>query len=147
MSEALVQLGYMSKSTSLMSDQQLDHLLNKARASNKKNNITGMLLYADGSFLQVIEGNASAIKDVFAIIQKDSKHKDIKVLFEDNIAARHFSEWSMGFRRLSPERDIPRIPGMNSYLESAQSLDDYLTSQSQSSTLLRNIFMYFKRVA
>lgn len=147
MPEALVQLGYMSKAVHLMSDHQLDRLLNKARIRNKKNNITGMLLYADGSFLQVIEGGERAVKDTFTLIQKDIKHKDIKILFEDTIESRHFSEWSMGFRRLSSDSDMGMIPGMNNFLEVSQPLDEYLTSQPHSSTLLKNIFMYFKRVA
>ena len=146
MPKDLVHMGYMSKAVTLMSDQQLEQLLLKARDRNNKYNITGMLLYADGSFLQVIEGDSKSVKNIFTIIEKDLKHSAIKILFKEPIPQRNFTQWSMGFRRLLNE-DIEAIEGMNHFLHGSSTLDEYLSSNQQASTLLKNIFDYFKRVA
>ena len=54
----MIQLAYVSNASRLMSSASLSMLLRQARASNKRHDITGMLLYKDGSFLQVLEGPA-----------------------------------------------------------------------------------------
>ena len=137
----------MSKSVRLMSDQQLDELLTEARHYNEKNQITGMLLYADGSFLQVIEGDEPILRKTFSSICADQRHKDIKTLFDETIDIRNFSEWSMGFRRLQNNNEVSQVPGMNQFLQANISLESYLYAQNNAAKLLKNIFTYFKRVA
>jgi hypothetical protein len=146
MSEPIIHLGYMSKAVNLMSDAQLDRLLEKARFRNKQNSITGMLLYSDGSFLQVIEGPSSKIIDTFALIKKDQQHHNIKVLFEEPIQERNFEEWTMSFRRLSSD-ELVKAPGINHFLQGNESLHDYLSMHTNSGKMLKNILLFFKRAA
>ncbi|MGH1487571.1 MAG: BLUF domain-containing protein [Cellvibrionaceae bacterium] len=146
MADSFMHLGYMSKAVDLMSDAQLDHLLEKARPRNEKKSITGMLLYADGSFLQVIEGPSTAVADTFTRIRKDSQHHQIKVLFEETIKNRNFESWTMGFRRLSTD-EVGTAPGMNYFLQGNENLHDYLLSHNNSGKMLQNIFLFFKRAA
>ena len=46
-------LVYVSLATEDMSDETLKKILNKARTKNEGLDITGMLLYRDGFFMQV----------------------------------------------------------------------------------------------
>lgn len=146
MVDSLMHLGYMSKAVDLMSDARLDYLLEKAHIRNEKNRITGMLLYANGSFLQVIEGPSSAIKNTFVRIRDDSQHHQIKVLFEEVIESRNFDNWTMGFRRLSTD-EVSKAPGMNYLMQGGEDLHDYLSTQNESGKMLQNILLFFKRAA
>ncbi|MDD1617775.1 MAG: hypothetical protein CG439_2841 [Methylococcaceae bacterium NSP1-2] len=68
-------LVYVSIATRKMSDNDLQTLLEKARKKNEGSAITGMLLYRDGFFAQVLEGELKDIEDLFAIISRDERHR------------------------------------------------------------------------
>ncbi len=46
---------YLSSATNLMTDAEIEALLVSARNSNAAQNITGVLMYLDGNFVQCIE--------------------------------------------------------------------------------------------
>jgi predicted GNAT family acetyltransferase len=106
---ALFQLVYMS---SLRTDdaQSLPAILAASVRNNKKRSLTGMILYADGSILQVLEGEKDVVLQTFGAIQSDVRHRGLLVLIEADIATRQFSSWSMGFRHLTAD-DLKKIPG------------------------------------
>lgn len=91
------QIIYLSSSKKILSPEQINELLSKSREKNLKNNITGILLYFDRDFLQVIEGEKKAIQDLFEIIKKDERHTEIITVFNKKINEKHFPEWNMGF--------------------------------------------------
>lgn len=91
------QIIYLSSSKKFLSPEQINELLSKSREKNLKNNITGILLYFDRDFLQVIEGEKKAIQDLFEIIKKDERHSEIITVFNKKINEKHFPEWNMGF--------------------------------------------------
>lgn len=88
---------YLSSATELLSDEEINSLLKTSRENNKKNNITGLLLYCDGNFLQVLEGENDAIDSIFSVISNDSRHKNIIVVANEYIEKRSFDEWKMGY--------------------------------------------------
>ena len=87
----------------------LPAIVESAMRNNQRNGVTGMLLYADGNFLQVIEGEAAAVESTFVRISQDPRHGHITVLLEEGLAQRHFSQWSMGYKRLSAQ-DVAALP-------------------------------------
>jgi len=52
----LMMLSYTSIASHLMAHDELIQLLQEARENNRKRGITGMLLYMEGCFFQVLEG-------------------------------------------------------------------------------------------
>lgn len=96
----MIRVVYVSFATVPFSDASLDELLNKSRDNNRRDGITGMLLYRDGDFLQILEGEASAVNETYQRIAKDNRHGRVLVLDESDISQRDFGDWSMGFRRL-----------------------------------------------
>ena len=58
-----------------------------------------LLLYADGNVMQVLEGEKAVVLELFQTIKLDKRHSGIFVLVEQEIAARQFASWSMGFKR------------------------------------------------
>lgn len=116
----LMHLIYCSASTENMDHDQLNSILDIARNRNKKYNITGMLLYTQGSFLQVLEGNADFIGEIFSNILKDNRHTNITVIIKEPIAKRSFGEWTMGYADISP-MDLDSIAGANDFFASGKS--------------------------
>jgi hypothetical protein len=94
-------LVYVSVAKHLLSEVELEHLLERARARNLELGITGVLLYSHGNFMQYLEGSSAAMAKVYDIIKSDPQHHGLIELLHEPIAAREFSEWSMAFRSIS----------------------------------------------
>lgn len=93
---------YLSTATSLLSDEEIINILNTSRSFNQKHSITGLLLYHQGSFLQVIEGEKDIIHSLFyKKISLDKRHEGIILLLDEQTNERSFSEWSMGFKQIA----------------------------------------------
>ncbi|MCX2485036.1 BLUF domain-containing protein [Pedobacter sp. MR2016-24] len=126
---------YISKSAELMSEQQLKEILTQSRVRNTRLNITGLLLYVEGKFLdvtkhqvprkmsgrfiQVLEGNESDVRALYDLIQRDPKHTNHIVLKEEMIPGRNFGEWAMGCCAASIEQQHAGFADLeNVFLES-----------------------------
>jgi hypothetical protein len=92
------QLLYTSNTNRDLSEKVLADILTASRRNNKARGITGLLLYIDGGFLQVLEGPDEDVQETFLRIKQDTRHWDTKVLL-DRQAERAFADWSMGFER------------------------------------------------
>ncbi len=97
MTSPLVQLAYISAARTPFSATALRELLAAARASNRRRGVTGILLHADGSFLQVLEGPAAEVDKLYAHISRDPRHERIVRIFRGDLASPSFADWSMGF--------------------------------------------------
>ena len=98
------QIIYSSESTTPMQMDDLEDILEQARRSNAARQITGALVYVDGTFLQVLEGEASLIKALMARIAADVRHETVTVLKEAEVAAPIFSDWRMAYVSATPEQ-------------------------------------------
>lgn len=102
-STALTQLIYVSSAVQPFTDQQLKDLLILARDANRKNEVTGLLLYKSGNFMQVIEGSEDKLDQLYSNILVDPTHSGVIPLMKEPIEHREFSDWSMDFKKLAPE--------------------------------------------
>lgn len=100
---ALIHLIYVSTARAEFDSAELDRILESASRHNTPQDITGMLLYAGGSFMQVLEGEESAIDETYQRVKKDPRHKDIFLLVREPIEQRNFAKWRMGFKRLDAD--------------------------------------------
>jgi len=105
------QLLYVSNAVELMSRQELEVLLDQAKANNKALNITGMLVYHDGTFIQILEGEEQQVKSLFEEVKKDPRHDNVILIEEMPVQKRAFASWDMAFRQLSTAelKDYPVI--------------------------------------
>jgi hypothetical protein len=94
----LYQLGYVSIATSVMQRDDLVAILDEARRLNRAAAVTGLLLFHDGTFFQVLEGERKDVLETFERIAADPRHRDIRVLFREGVGERLFADWSMGFQ-------------------------------------------------
>jgi hypothetical protein len=112
----LYQCIYGSAAVRLLSETELVALLARCRGNNARLGVTGMLLYKDGSFLQVFEGEHDVIGALYDRIQSDPLHRAVTQWCLEPITARAFAAWSMGFRDLS-RGETPPPDGFADFLD------------------------------
>jgi hypothetical protein len=93
----IYQIIYGSTETRAFTSLELAELLRKARINNAGLGITGMLLYHDRSFMQILEGDKEKVDALFDKIQRDSRHGGVTVFCRSQSVQREFGEWSMAF--------------------------------------------------
>ncbi|MEL7006507.1 MAG: BLUF domain-containing protein [Bacteroidota bacterium] len=101
---------YVSYAVEPFSQDMLKELLEKCVYKNEKQGITGMLLYIEGKFIQVLEGEKNVIKKIFDNILKDERHRKIKIIIEGMISKRNFPNWSMGFKSIN-NQELKKMTG------------------------------------
>jgi Sensors of blue-light using FAD len=116
-----MQLIYVSTLTG-RDEAALDPIHASAVRRNLASGVTGMLLYLNGQFMQVLEGQRDAVLVTYHRIQNDTRHQNSRVLVEEPIAHRHFPDWSMGMRRIDSP-DLLRFPQFGGYLDPAFNIE------------------------
>jgi len=97
----LVSLMYVSSAVEELPESVLQDILRTAVRRNAGDDITGMLLYCGGNFMQVLEGEEAAVRATFERVRIDSRHKDVYLLGIRPISEREFGDWKMGFRHVA----------------------------------------------
>ena len=101
---------------------------------NARLQITGMLLYHDGHFLQLLEGNEQAVRELYGVIVEDERHKWVSLVMTGPTAERDFADWTMGFRDLD-ECATPPV-GWSSFMDSEDVPQRFTDSSSFAKALL-----------
>jgi len=109
---------YASAATRQFEIADLSALLQAARQHNHAHGLTGMLLYTDGSFFQVLEGSPDAVKDLYSRIIKDRRHNQVTKIVAEAIPSRSFADWTMGFSQVS-RKELALISGTNDFFSGA----------------------------
>ena len=99
----LIQSVYTSAAIQPMPKSKLYKILADSRVSNKLADVTGLLVYVDGQFLQVLEGEQEVVAALLEKISKDGRHKDVKVVYKTGIERRPFNAWEMAYVSPSPK--------------------------------------------
>ncbi len=133
-------LVYISSATQPFSVDDLSTLLAVSRKNNAELGITGMLLYKDGNFMQVLEGDERTVRALYEKIGVDPRHSGEITLLQGFVDERQFPDWSMGFRDLnSPE--IRATQSYSEFLNTPLTGQEFSGDPSRSQKLLRT----FKR--
>ena len=81
----------------------LEEILEDARTGNHARNVTGVLVYVDGVFFQIIEGDKDIVRKLMANIASDSRHQSVKVFYEAEVDVQAFESWSMAYLSATAE--------------------------------------------
>ena len=108
--KVMFHLIYTSYAVKPFLSTELIDLLNQARIYNKENGITGMLIYRNAKFMQVLEGEKTSVERIYYKIYKDRRHKRVVRVVEGGSEDRIFKNWSMGFKNLTGD-DFQSIDG------------------------------------
>ena len=94
---SIFQLLYRSYRSNYFQEDQLANLLFEARKNNEAIKITGLLVYRDGIFVQLLEGDKEIVKNLYENhISQDERHHSCKILTQADQKDRVFPHWSMG---------------------------------------------------
>lgn len=90
---------YSSVATGENDAGELRGLLERARAYNASNGITGVLIFypAHRIFVQVLEGPRADVLALLERVRADPRHRGLRVHFEAAVRERNLGAWPMGF--------------------------------------------------
>jgi hypothetical protein len=115
----MLRVTYLSRETDSFSARGLVELLEHCKNNNPALGVTGMLMYANGTFLQTLEGEAETVEILLAKIERDKRHHGFQVIKRESIDERIYKNWSMGFERLT-EAALHDEPALKAF-----QLDDF----------------------
>ncbi|GAA4497182.1 hypothetical protein GCM10023172_11730 [Hymenobacter ginsengisoli] len=95
---------YLSQATVPFDKAQLEHLLVQARQFNAAHELTGILLYGNDQFFQVLEGDQATVHSLYARICEDPRHRNVTTYADKPIVARAFPDWQMAYHSLPPQQ-------------------------------------------
>jgi|HubBroStandDraft_1064217.scaffolds.fasta_scaffold601070_1 hypothetical protein len=109
--DRIFRLIYRSRNTIPERDRKvmLGRLFGQARSRNKGQHITGALLVSGDWFAQVLEGDETAVRELYETIGQDDRHDHVTLLETRPSANRIFSRWAMARVSEDGESDIPLI--------------------------------------
>ncbi len=128
-------IAYVSSATHLFPPEELVELLAKSRANNARAGISGMLVYRDGNFMQVLEGEEDAVRAQYDKIERDTRHAGVLTLLEGYTSERQFPGWSMAFRDLDT-LDAKSLPGYDEFLNLSTEGKEFSRDPSRCQRLL-----------
>jgi hypothetical protein len=109
------QLIYASRATAHVDHTELVAITAQSAADNTRRGVTGALLFCGGYFLQMLEGDESTVRKLYARIAGDPRHADVQLLAAHEVAARAFPNWGMcGWheQQLASELDPARVASL-----------------------------------
>lgn len=93
-------VAYISKAASVLTSEQIDHLLVDARAHNRIAGVTGILLYDGSRFFQYFEGPVDGVERIYGRIRASTKHHGLEELHHYPIEIPYFTQWTMGCKNV-----------------------------------------------
>jgi hypothetical protein len=141
----LYQLAYTSFSRLPVQEATLSDILGVSRRNNSRDEITGILMYEDRTFFQVLEGEQSAVEDCYyKRIFKDPRHCRLALYWYGLAERRVFSDWAMGY--VGPHEIGPYTKG------TFTSLDDLNSDETRPANtkdlaleLARSVYLDFSK--
>jgi hypothetical protein len=114
---------YASNATSPLQTDDLEELLDQAMRRNAAQDITGALVYSEGMFLQILEGDRQVLEDLMNQIRRDLRHERVTVLQEGEVPGRTFGQWAMAYVSATPQQ-VVRWAGLSAVMGTAEGSGD-----------------------
>jgi hypothetical protein len=130
---------YVSSAVKPFDALELRNLLDHCNSNNRKLHVTGMLLYKDGNFMQVLEGEEPSVRRLHEIIGRDRRHRGLITLLQGTTREREFPDWSMGFKDIGADLASPE--GYSEFLNVPLTGAEFQANPSKAQKLL----LMFKR--
>lgn len=110
----MFQLIYVSQATSSIQLDEIENILEASRANNQVEQVTGMLMYKDRLFVQILEGEKDHVFSVYDRVKNDTRHQGVQIIEESEVPKRQFDQWIMGFKFLTQDDLIKIIHPLSS---------------------------------
>ncbi|QBA63529.1 BLUF domain-containing protein [Muriicola soli] len=97
MNNKIFQLTYRSRASEGIGKEQIMEIVEEAAAFNSRFDITGCLVFDQGYFIQILEGEKETINELYKKITKDRRHFQFEILSKGEATDRLFKSWDMGY--------------------------------------------------
>jgi hypothetical protein len=94
----LARLVYVSRAAAGLETGEIYEIIRRAHAGNAPAGVTGALVFLDGWFVQVLEGEAGPLAARLARIRADPRHADLQIRQHERVHARIFAGQPMALR-------------------------------------------------
>ncbi|MFG6504583.1 BLUF domain-containing protein [Microbacterium sp. P05] len=121
--DTLLSLSYTSAAVPPFGSEALKEVLPPWQEINARAQLTGLLLYSRGRFLQTLEGPADSVRQMMSTIAADPRHDDVRIVVEEQIDRRRFPDWAMEFQPLT-ETIANSIPGYRTFFTDVDTSND-----------------------
>lgn len=98
------QLIYTSSAMSSLDDFALREIAQNSNYYNQQIGVTGLLLFHEGSILQVLEGDKESVTELYEKVKRDPRHTGCMTLSTRTAERREFSDWFMGYKNVSAQK-------------------------------------------
>lgn len=95
------QIVYVSSGTREYSFEEVEKIDDAGRSNNAQSDLTGVLLYYDGNFMQLLEGPAGSVVDTYKRIVSDTRHTGILQLQDSMVEERSVPDYHMDFSSIA----------------------------------------------
>ena len=137
----LTRLLYVSKPVGPITTHVTASLLENSRVSNKKSEITGVLCQGSGIYMQVLEGERTAVNALYSRIIADTRHHQVELLSFEEVDQRRYGQWSMALVQLSIDDPMVQLahPEFDPYSASSKDamrmIDELINSGTSIQTM------------
>ena len=136
MTTPIRQLVYVSNAKFGFSDKDMESILATSRRNNQAMDVTGLLVYADGVFIQVLEGAKETVGQLYDKITEDIRHDNIAVISDQNCDNRTFPQWAMAHLSGSTET-VGEWAGISGAMNGSELLSELAQNNDGVSKYLR----------
>jgi hypothetical protein len=89
-------------------ERDLSAITSVAKSENAKRDISGVLFFYEGKFLQIIEGNQFLLQQLMENIKADKRHENVEILINTTVEHRGFESWNMDYFNFSNDKKFSR---------------------------------------
>lgn len=102
----MLQIVYISSARPGFHPKEVNRILASARKHNIINQITGLLFHDGRRFLQALEGEDALVRETYARIVEDERHRAVVCLSRRTIEVREFGPWAMAAQEMALDGQI-----------------------------------------
>lgn len=137
---------YRSLASPDFTKEDIYKMLSHSRAFNKSHGITGCLLFHQGQFLQLIEGEADEVIPLYDRIKYDSRHNLVTTLELRDDAERIFNNWDMAFHDFGEDNEAAyyKLQQIDTFFRQSSALN---SPSEMANTFFKNVRSMLLRVS
>ncbi|MAN58725.1 MAG: hypothetical protein CMC08_02685 [Flavobacteriaceae bacterium] len=121
-------ISYLSRIKKGVDNDALNELFSITKSNNDRYNVTGTLLFSEGFFFQILEGQRDVLKSLFHTIQHDARHEDILIIKNQLTTKRLFKDYRTGFSVLQSKEEIMNLKKYIDHSQLTSTNSTYITS-------------------
>jgi len=96
----LQELIYTSVASTHDEKDVVENILTSSKRNNVVRAVTGLLLFDGHRYIQILEGEAENVDQLYDVITKDPRHQQIELLHKGGIASCAFENWRMAYESM-----------------------------------------------